>query len=172
MTPSSVGTVYILKRAELAVRGCVEVALAEFALTPTQFLTLTRLKNADELSSAALAREIGVRPQSILEVIGPLERRGLIERQASPAHRRTLHIHLTTSGRKLLQQALRVASKLEAELLSALSSRELAILQKALVKLWERAAKHEMHPGSIRARAQELMREHLGARLRRPAPKP
>jgi DNA-binding MarR family transcriptional regulator len=172
MTSSPVGTVYILKRAELAVRSCVEVALAEFALTPTQFLTLTRLRDADELSSAALAREIGVRPQSILEVIGPLERRGLIEREASPAHRRTLHIQLTTSGRKVLQQALRVASKLEAELLSALSLREIAVLQKALVKLWERAEKHDLHPGSIRARAQELMRAHLDTRLRRPGPKP
>jgi DNA-binding MarR family transcriptional regulator len=172
MTSSPVGTVYILKRAELAVRSCVEVALAEFSLTPTQFLTLTRLRDAEELSSAALAREIGVRPQSILEVIGPLERRGLIEREASPAHRRTLHIQLTASGRKVLQQALRVASKLEAELLSALSAREIAVLQKALVKLWERAEKHDLHPGSIRARAQELMRAHLDTRLRRAAPKP
>jgi DNA-binding MarR family transcriptional regulator len=172
MTSSPVGTVYILKRAELAVRSCVEVALAEFALTPTQFLTLTQLKDAAELSSAALAREIGVRPQSILEVIGPLERRGLIAREASPAHRRTLHIQLTASGRKVLQQALRVASKLEGELLAALSSREIAVLQKALVKLWERAEKHELHPGSIRARAQQLMRAHLDTRLRRVAPKP
>lgn len=31
-----VGTVWLLKRAELAVRSCMDVALAEFDLTPAQ----------------------------------------------------------------------------------------------------------------------------------------
>src|ERR1700754_4003885 len=88
MAKSPLGTVYLLKQAEVAVRSCVEVAVTEFELTPAQFFALTRLKDASELSAAALAREIGVRPQSMLEIIGPLERRGLLQREASPAHRR------------------------------------------------------------------------------------
>ena len=40
-----VGTIYLLKRAELAVRGCMEVVLAEFDLTPAQFLVLFRMRD-------------------------------------------------------------------------------------------------------------------------------
>jgi hypothetical protein len=36
-TPNS--TIYLLKRAELAVRGCVEMALGAVDLTPSQYLT-------------------------------------------------------------------------------------------------------------------------------------
>jgi hypothetical protein len=40
MTELPVSTVYLLKRAELAVRGCVEVALGGVDLTPSQYFIL------------------------------------------------------------------------------------------------------------------------------------
>src|SRR5258708_38029989 len=104
-----VGTSYLLKRAELAVRGCMDVALAEFDLTPAQFLMLFRLRDHSELSGAALARDIGVRPQSIIGLIRPLERKGLLEREPSPEHQRVLHMRLTPAGKRLLADAMRVA---------------------------------------------------------------
>ena len=81
------------------VRGCVEVALAPFGLTPTQFLVLVRLKSSEGLSGAELARATGVRPQSITELIGPLERDGLITRKEAPEHKRILRISLVNSRR-------------------------------------------------------------------------
>ena len=161
-----VGTIYLLKRAELAVRGCMEVALAEFDLTPAQFLVLFRMRDRTDFSAAALAREIGVRPQTLITLIAPLERRGILEREPSPAHRRVLHNRLTPSGKKLLASALRVAGQIESELLAKVDDRKLAIFQEVLTSLWEGAEAHEMHPGSIRAQAEELMRAHLGARRR------
>ena len=85
----SLGTVYLLKRAELAVRSCVEAALAPFRLTPTQFLLLLRLEDSGGMSSAELARAAGVRPQSIVDLIGPLEREGLD--QAAGSTRASAH---------------------------------------------------------------------------------
>jgi DNA-binding MarR family transcriptional regulator len=164
-----VGTIYLLKRAELAVRGCIEVALAQFDLTPAQFLMLFRLRDHSELSGAALARDIGVRPQSIIGLIRPLERKGFIEREPSPAHRRVLHMRLTPAGKKLLTEALRVAARVEGELLKDMDDRQLNALQDGLTKLWSRAESHDLHPGSIRARAEELMREHIAGTQRRGA---
>jgi len=161
MRETPVGTIYLLKRVELAVRSCMEVALAEFDLTPTQFLMLFRLRDRQEVSAAELAREIGVRPQSIIEIIGPLERKRLLRREASPEHRRILHTRVTAAGQKLLVDALRVAARIEAELLADVGDRELSTMQSALTKLWERAEKHELHPASIRARAEQLMRTQL-----------
>jgi DNA-binding MarR family transcriptional regulator len=70
-----VGTIYLLKRAELAVRACMEVALSQFGLTPAQFLMLYRLRDSHAPSAADLARDLHVRPQSMIEIIRPLERR-------------------------------------------------------------------------------------------------
>ena len=150
MNANPVGTIYLLKRAELAVRSCIEVALSEFGLTPTQFLMLFRLYRRNRVSAAELAREIGVRPQSIIEVIRPLERRHLIKREPSPEHRRILHTRLTPAGEKLLLEGLEVAARIERELLAGLTSEELAGFSAALARLWERAEKHELYPGSIR----------------------
>jgi len=167
MSNSSVGTVYLLKRAELAVRSCMEVALAEFDLTPTQFLMLFHLRDRHEVSAASLAREVGVRPQSVIEILAPLERKRLVRREASPAHRRILHTHLTTAGQNLLADALRIAARIEAELLVDLNASQLSTLQEALTKLWARAERHELHPGSIRAKAEGLMHAQLAVRQRR-----
>ncbi len=161
-----VGTIYLLKRAELAVRGCMEVALAEFDLTPAQFLVLFRMHDRTDFSAAALAREVGVRPQTLITLIAPLERRGILEREPSPMHRRVLHNRLTPTGKKLLASALRVAGQVEGELLASIDVKKLTVLQEALTTLWERAEAHELHPGAIRAKAEEIMRAHLLARRR------
>ncbi len=162
-----VGTIYLVKRVELSVRSCMEVALAEFGLTPAQVLMLYRLRDHAELSSAALAREIGVRPQSMIGLIRPLERKGLLEREPSPKHRRVLHMRLTPGGKKVVANALRVAGRVEGELLEDLSDKEVAWLQDALTKIWQRAEEHELHPSSIRAKAERFVRERLATTQRR-----
>jgi DNA-binding MarR family transcriptional regulator len=161
-----VGTIYLLKRAEVAVRSCMDVALMEYDLTPAQFLMLFRLRDHAELSSAALARHIGVRPQSVIGLIRPLERKGLLEREPSPTHQRVLHLRLTAAGKKLLAEAIRVAARIESELLADLDDRQVGALQDALTKLWGCAERHALHPGSIRAKAEKLMREHLAVTQR------
>jgi len=162
-----VGTIYLLKRTELAVRGCMDVALAAFDLTPSQFLMLFRLRDHSELSGAALARDIGVRPQSIIGLIQPLERKGLLEREPSPKPQRILHMRLTVAGKRLLAEAMRTASRIEGDMLADLDNKQVTALQDALTKLWGRAESHDLHPGSIRAKAEALMREHLAATQRR-----
>jgi DNA-binding MarR family transcriptional regulator len=142
----SVGTVYLLKRAELAVRSCAEALLARFGLTPAQFMVLFVLKQSTGVSSADLARATGVRPQSIVDLIGPLERRGLIRRREAPEHRRILRIRMTASGERLFARTLPEVIRLERELMSSLTAAELAGLRKGLTRLLTDAEAHEAHP--------------------------
>lgn len=132
---TSDSTIYLLKRAELAVRGCVEEALTPFGLTPTQFLVLLRLKSSEGLSGAELARATGVRPQSITDVIGPLERDGLITRKEAPEHKRILRITLSPAGEQLLTRASPVTQRLEQDLLGNLDTQELERLRRALKQI-------------------------------------
>ena len=145
------GIVYLLKRAELATRSCVEGALLQSDLTPTQFLTLLRLKLEGGMSSAQLARAVGVQPQSMTEIVQPLERSGFIRREAKGEHHRSLHIVVTAAGRRELDRAVRVAQRLERELLSDLSATETKVLRAALEKLRLRAEAHDFHPSKRNA---------------------
>lgn len=162
----SLGTVYLLKRAELAVRNCVEVALAPFKLTPTQFLVLFRLKHSRGVSSAELARVTGVRPQSIAELIGPLERRGLISRREAAEHRRILRINLSAAGEQLLARAAPSARQLEKELLANLAGPKLTRLREGLLQLLANAESHDSHPVSRRSAA-AMVRPRERAQIRK-----
>lgn len=141
-----VSTVYLLKRTELAVRGCVEMALAELDLTPSQHFILVLVRFGQATSSAELARAMGVLPQSMTELIAPLERKGCIVRKPDPDNRRILRIELTAAGERVFDAATKVARRLERELLDDFSQRELALLNRSFTKLTEKAEAHSCHP--------------------------
>ena len=50
---------------------------------------------------------------------------------------------------------------------SDLDDKQVAALQDALAALWKSAEANALHPGSIRAKAHELMREHIAVSQRR-----
>ena len=129
------GTIFLLKRAELAVRGCVETALLQAGLTPTQFHVLLLLERNPGISAAQVARSVGIRPQSVNDSLGPLERKGLLLRKPSAAHRRVLEIRLSAAGIRLLARTLPIVSRLEDELLAGFPDPALKTLQDTLERV-------------------------------------
>src|SRR5262245_66428540 len=122
--------VYLLKRAELAVRGCVEKALGEVALTPSQYFVLFLVETGEATSSAELARATGVLPQSMTELISLLGKRGLIERAPDSVNSRILRIEDTAARRKLLQTGKEVALRLDRDLSERFDSRQVDTLNR------------------------------------------
>jgi DNA-binding MarR family transcriptional regulator len=143
-TPSS--TIYLLKRAELAVRGCVEVALGAVDLTPSQYFILFLVNCGEATSSAELARSMGVLPQSMSELIAPLEENGAIVRRPDPGNNRILRIELTAAGKKLFAKGTDAAIRIEKELLDGLDARDLAAANRLLGALTTKAERHSFHP--------------------------
>lgn len=89
------------------------------------------LAREGSMTQRALTEQLGIQPGSASEVIGKLERAGLIERSENAADRRTADIALTEQGR---EQAGNV-SKDKPALFSALSDEEKAQLLALLEKL-------------------------------------
>ena len=138
--------VYLLKRAELAVRGCVEKALSEVALTPSQYFVLFLVETGEATSSAELARATGVLPQSMTELISLLEKRGLIARTPDNDNSRILRIDVTAAGRKLFAKGTEVAIRLERELFKEFDPREVETLNGLFGRLIASAEQHSYHP--------------------------
>ena len=142
----SVGTIYLLKRAELAIRGCMEGAFGEVDLTPSQYFILFLVKTGGASSSAELARAMGMLPQSMTELIAPLEKDGAIARRPDPSNNRILRIELTAAGDRLFLKATQIAIRMERELLAGFDERELVRLNQTFEALIATAEAHSHHP--------------------------
>jgi DNA-binding MarR family transcriptional regulator len=138
--------VYLLKRTELAVRGCVEKAFAEVALTPSQYFVLFLVETGEATSSAELARATGVLPQSMAELISLLTKRGLIARTPDSVNNRILRIEVTAAGRKLFERATELAIRLERELFEGFEPNEIDELNRLFGRLIASAERHSYHP--------------------------
>jgi len=143
--------VYLLKRAELAVRGCVEQAFSKVSLTPSQYFVLFLVKTGEATSSAELARATGVLPQSMTELIALLEKRQLIARKPDSGNNRILRIELTAAGGDLFEKATELAIRLERELFEDFQAREIEELNRLFAALIASAEQHSYHPKLRRA---------------------
>jgi DNA-binding MarR family transcriptional regulator len=123
---------YIIARLERAVRAAIGDRVKPYGLTTSQYTTLSILGAKGRLSNAQLARRAYITPQSMSEVIEALEAKGLVERNADPAHGRILPAVLTREGRRVLAACNRSVDELEAEMLQHLSANERTTLAENL----------------------------------------
>lgn len=127
---------YELKRAQRALRGAMDDALAPLGLTTPQYAGLAVLEETPGISSAELARRCFVTPQTMNAIVAGLERRGLLERRAHAVHGRILETTLTNEGAVLLRRAHEQVRAIETRMTSQLSGRE----QRQLFELLARCA--------------------------------
>lgn len=80
-------------------------AFAEVGLSSTQFGVLAQLAAHPGSSQGELARRVLVTAQSIGELVGSLEERGLVGRPPHPGRGRRRPVELTSAGREALERA-------------------------------------------------------------------
>jgi len=164
MSELPVSTVYLLKRAELAVRGCIEAAFAEVQLTPSQYFLLLLVSFDEGSSSADLARTMGVLPQSMTELIAPLEKRGAIVRRPDSVDSRILRVELTAAGERLFAKATEIGKRLEQELLEGFAEQDIAGLNESFAALTANAEAHSYHPRVRRLTKDAKLKSRAAAR--------
>ncbi len=138
--------IYVVGRVGQGVRRELQTCLA-LALSVPDVTTLSVLRGRTGLSNAQLARRALITPQSMLEVLASLERRGFVVRRADAANARIMRAELPASGRRTLVRADAVIAQLEDELLAGISPERREQLRNAL-----RSAMGELS-ARVRARA-------------------
>ncbi len=111
---------YVVKQLELATRARLDAVLKESGVTALQYTALSVLERRPTMSAADRARASFVRAQSAADLIGALERRGLIERRTDPDNRRRMLISLTPEGRTFLDTYDPRVEELEEQMLADL----------------------------------------------------
>jgi len=89
-------------RAARAVGTRLGEELRGYGLNPIQFGVLAFLSDAEELTSAEIARAVHLRPQSIAPLLDQLEERGLTRRVGARERGRRNPVRITDAGRAAL----------------------------------------------------------------------
>lgn len=101
----------------------------------SQQRVLILLLESDGMTQKELTMRLGVQPGSASEVIGKLEKNGLIIRTESETDHRTMNLLLTEDGKTAAQQALAVRKARHENMFSALSDEEKQTLLYLLEKV-------------------------------------
>jgi MarR family transcriptional regulator, lower aerobic nicotinate degradation pathway regulator len=111
-------------------------ALGSLGLTTALFALLNVLGTRQGAIQQELGSAMGVDPSTMVSLIDQLETAGLANRRPRPTDRRAREVVITAKGRRVLEQARRLAMQVEAEVLHGLSAAErgqlLALLRRAL----------------------------------------
>ena len=83
-------------------------------------------------SASWVTGESIVDPQSMIEMLGTLENKGLVQRAPAPDHGRIMHVELTAKGRRVLGQCDAEIDRLEAKMTGELSPAQLAAFERTL----------------------------------------
>jgi DNA-binding MarR family transcriptional regulator len=111
-------------------------ALDSLGLTTAQFALLNVLGTHEGAIQQELGATMGIDPSTMVSLIDQLEAARLAKRRPRPTDRRAREVVITPKGRRVLEQARRLATQVEDDVFGGLSSAErrqvLALLRRAL----------------------------------------
>ena len=125
---------YIRRLQQIAVAVFLEET-AEFAITPVQFAALQAVRQQPGLDQRSLARSIGYDTSTIGGVVDRLEKRGLLQRQASPSDRRVRQLVLTPEGERVLTLIIAPMQRAQHRMLAPLPEDQRAEFLRMLMAL-------------------------------------
>jgi DNA-binding MarR family transcriptional regulator len=111
-------------------------ALDSLGLTTALFALLNVLGTHEGAIQQELGAAMGIDPSTMVSLIDQLEDAGLAKRRPRPTDRRAREVVITPKGRRVLEQARRLATQVEDDVFGGLSGAErrqvLALLRRAL----------------------------------------
>jgi DNA-binding MarR family transcriptional regulator len=109
-----------------------EAALGRVGLSGREFLVLSFVASAEDLSQQDLSERLGLDPTIVVGLVDALEERQWMTRTRDPADRRRNVLRLTAAGRTAHTRAVRAAQAAEDAFLETLGSAERETLRTLL----------------------------------------
>lgn len=122
-----------------------------FDITPVQYAALVAIKNHPGLDQTTLCNEIALDRSTIGDVVGRLERRGLINRTNGAADRRTKSLQITAAGSRMIRDIEPAVEATQQLILAPLKPNERSVFMQML--------KHLVHLNNEHSRAPLRPRE-------------
>jgi DNA-binding MarR family transcriptional regulator len=116
-----------------------QALMAEEGLSVRQFGILAQFATTDAMTSAEVARRLGVTPQSVAPQIDALDAQGLLSRTPIPGRGRPVELRLTAKGRTTVRRVLGVAIAEQERLTSHMTATQRDTLMAHIAEIGRRA---------------------------------
>jgi DNA-binding MarR family transcriptional regulator len=126
---------HLIRRAQQLAVAIFMEETAGFDVTPVQFAILNALMDDPGEDQITLSGRVAFDPATFGSVIGRLEAKGWVQRQADPADKRRKLLWTTAAGEKVALQMKRAVSKAQQRIVGPLGVAERAQLSELLGKL-------------------------------------
>ena len=145
---SGVHVFLVLWKAANAVQSFAGESISELEMCSSDFAVLEALLHKGPLPVNEIGKKVLLTSGSITVAVDRLETKGFVERRAHGTDRRTRVVHLTKSGRKLINRAYADhAADLERLVSTSLTRTERETLMRLLKKIGHKAAAESKREG-------------------------
>lgn len=123
---------YFLRRAQISIFQDFIRTLSEIDIRPAQYSVLLVIGANPGLSQSDVSELLGIERARLVRLLHRMEKRGLVQRLASPVDRRSHSLKLTAAGRSVLKRAKMLASAHEGKLAAHLGPAKHKIMMDVL----------------------------------------
>lgn len=125
---------FLLRRADQRASAIFQVIIGDPDITQTQYASLVKLLEYNELSQNHLGRLVGTDKATIQGVVRRLKQRCLVDSQPHPGDARSVLVRLTAEGHELISRLMINRPAVSREILKPLDAQE----QRRLIELLSR----------------------------------
>lgn len=131
----------LLGQCEHRMRMVMDRSLRQYGVTPVQCRALVYLHRQPEpVTQRQLEQYMAVKPSTINGIVGRLEEKGLLTRDACQQDARCRVLRLTEEGRRFRSDFIRIAQKTNRQMEQGFSPEELAALHRYLERVAQNLA--------------------------------
>ncbi|MCE7072798.1 MarR family transcriptional regulator [Dyadobacter sp. CY327] len=114
-----------------------DAKLSSHGISLSEFLILFHLGEAPEekMRRVDLAEKIGLTASGITRMLSPLEKLGMVKREANSRDARVSYVKLANAGKRILTDATATSELLSEQILATLRTKKLDDLSKMLVEM-------------------------------------
>ena len=127
---------YNARRAALKIMGVFIERMARLDLRPVEFSVLSLIGHNPGITSREICSELSLLAPNLVRLLGRLDQRDLVRREAHPDDGRAVGLRLSEAGQALLAEAEVEAAALEVEVTPGLSDAERAQLIALLQRVY------------------------------------
>lgn len=109
--------------------------LTDFDITAEQWQVLLKLSNQNNINQKVLSQLVNKDQPTLTRMLDILQRKALVERQASKEDRRSFCIHITEKGLALTEKLIPYIEDIFKNILNGISEKELDIYVDVLTKI-------------------------------------
>ena len=126
---------YLIRRAHQVSVAMFAAGMANFDLTPVQFAMLNALMDEPGEDQITLASKVAFDAATSGAVIGRLESKGLLRRDADPQDKRRKLLSLTPAGEQMVAAMKTAVTQVQTNIMAPLAEGEAQELNRLLAKL-------------------------------------